>query len=203
MAIHPLECLSGHSQKASRLPNRNAGLGEPSCSSVPQGMRHYIRPQPRCFPYGPESLIDLFDRFPVPLDNGPVRQPQIRPAAKMGEEARGQPYRRLTLLRLSHARCSPIKHATVEVYPTFSHRRLEGRRADGPGTGASIEGDQNEASNMLSCGPRSNFTILTLSKTPCCPKEASGFRPRQPTDSCRGSGGSATGICPVQYPFSQ
>jgi hypothetical protein len=142
---------------------------------MPQGMRHHIRSQSRSRPDGTESLIDLFDRFPVPLDNGAVRQSQIRPAAKMGQKARGQPYRRLTLLRLSRARCSPIKHSAVEVYPPSSHRRLEGRPADGPGTGTSIEGDQNEASNMLSCGPRGNLTILTLSKTPRCPKEPSGF----------------------------
>ena len=160
-------------------------------------------PSPAAVRTDRKALLIFLTGSPFHSTMSPVAT-AVLPAAKMGQKTRGQPYRRLTFFRFSCARCAPIKHATVKVDPTSSHRWAESRPADRPGARAGIERNQNEPSNMLSCGPRGNFTMLTLSKTPCCPKKPSSFGPRQPTHSCRRPRpGSATGICADAHPFSQ
>jgi hypothetical protein len=141
VAIDIVEVLRRHSEIFGRLTLRRPQLHQPGRRRVPQDMRRDPR-EPYRVCQRSERLVHVLDRLAVPLDH--VALPGALPAPHMGKKTLRQRGGRPALLRLPLARGAPIEDASGQVYPILTDRGLQRGAADGSGSGARIEADQNE-----------------------------------------------------------
>src|SRR5258708_4930138 len=130
VSVAGFKLLHRHAEKAGGMPKIDAALHQPRRASVAQDVRRHVRTEVsgphRCL----KSLAYARDRLAVPLHHSLSSEPQSRPAAHMGEQARRQLHWWLALLGFAAADGAAIEHALLKVDVPAADRRHQRSAAD-------------------------------------------------------------------------
>lgn len=112
----------------------------------------------------------------------------VRPAPQMSEKARRDRHRGLALVRFSFALCAPVINPVLKIHKGATDGRNWRRGSNRAGTGAAVQPDQDETSDVLK-RPLLGLDLLALSAaadgldfavTPARPDEFCSLRAIQP-----------------------
>ncbi len=148
MPVGPLQNFRRHSEKPSRLPDRNTSLHEPGCGRVAKRVRRYPAPQARELCSSVERRLDRLDRRSVPFHEMRSNDAPANPTPHVPQQTGRDRGRSLSLLACSPTDGLPIKNSLFDVHERVSEVAIGRRRRDGPGPSAGIKPDQDESSQV-------------------------------------------------------
>src|SRR5258708_33437983 len=115
VSVAGFKLLHRHAEKAGGMPKIDAALHQPRRASVAQDVRRHVRTEVsgphRCL----KSLAYARDRLAVPLHHSLSSEPQSRPAAHMGEQARRQLHWWLALLGFTTADVPALEQTRLQT----------------------------------------------------------------------------------------